>query len=178
MTIPKDEKDWTWVLAEACDECGFDPARADRRDAARRVRQIAGPFERRLAADDAAVRPRPEVWAPVEYGAHVRDVARIMDHRLELILAAENPQFANWDQDQSAIDEDYLHQDPELVADQLHAALAEFADAISDVPESAWNRPGHRSNGSVFTAETLVIYALHDLEHHVWDVTGAPVGAV
>ncbi len=32
--------------------------------------------------------------------------------------------------------------------------------------------PGRRSNGSVFTVETLAKYFLHDLEHHVRDVSG------
>jgi hypothetical protein len=33
-------------------------------------------------------------------------------------------------------------------------------------------RLGRRSNGSVFTVETLGKYFLHDLEHHAHDVAG------
>jgi len=34
-----------------------------------------------------------------------------------------------------------------------------------------WERIGHRSNGAVFTVRTLGIYCLHDLVHHLHDVT-------
>jgi hypothetical protein len=33
-----------------------------------------------------------------------------------------------------------------------------------------WARPGRRSNGSVFTIETLVQYFAHDLVHHAHDI--------
>jgi len=33
-----------------------------------------------------------------------------------------------------------------------------------------WSRPGRRSNGSVFTMESLGLYYLHDGQHHLHDV--------
>jgi hypothetical protein len=39
------------------------------------------------------------------------------------------------------------------------------------VTREEYERPGRRSNGSVFTVETLGVYFLHDIEHHVHDVT-------
>ena len=40
----------------------------------------------------------------------------------------------------------------------------------------AWDRRGTRSNGSVFTVESLGRYHLHDVVHHLWDVrwVGSP----
>lgn len=170
MVIAKDDKDWTWVIERSCADCGFDPARVSPGVIPSRLRQSVAPFARALAGPKAATRPSPDIWSPLEYAAHVRDVARTMDHRLELILTNESPRFADWDQDQTALDEDYAAQDPALVIDQLHAAIAEFANAVDEVPADAWDRPGTRSNGSQFTAYTLAVYALHDVEHHVWDV--------
>ncbi len=46
-------------------------------------------------------------------------------------------------------------------------AVAERYDAVAGV---AWQRPGRRSNGSVFTIESLGRYRLHDVVHHRWDV--------
>ncbi len=34
-----------------------------------------------------------------------------------------------------------------------------------------WEWPALRSNGSRFTARTLALYFLHDIRHHLWDVT-------
>jgi hypothetical protein len=39
------------------------------------------------------------------------------------------------------------------------------------VAGAQWARPGHRSNGSVFTVDTFARYFLHDLAHHAWDIT-------
>ena len=36
---------------------------------------------------------------------------------------------------------------------------------------SAWQWPALRSNGSQFTASTLALYFLHDVQHHLWDVS-------
>ena len=48
-------------------------------------------------------RPEPAVWSPLEYGCHVRDVYVLFDERLELMLAEDEPTFANWDQDETAV---------------------------------------------------------------------------
>jgi len=34
-----------------------------------------------------------------------------------------------------------------------------------------WEWPALRSNGSEFTARTLALYFVHDIRHHLWDVT-------
>ena len=42
-------------------------------------------------------------------------------------------------------------------------------DAVADVD---WQRTGRRSNGSLFTIETLGQYLIHDLAHHLQEVHG------
>ena len=50
-------------------------------------------------------------------------------------------------------------------------------DAAPDrVGDDDWDRPGRRSNGSVFTVDTLGRYHLHDLVHHRWDVRWVQAG--
>ncbi len=44
-------------------------------------------------------------------GCHVRDVFRIFDTRLALMLAEDDPEFENWDQDATAIQDDYAGQE-------------------------------------------------------------------
>ena len=124
-----------------------------------------------LQRNDVAGRPRSDKWSGLEYACHVRDVLRVFDGRLLLMLTEQGPLFENWDQDETALADRYDLQDPAVVAAELVAAADVLADRYESVTESQWTRPGTRSNGSQFTVETLAIYGLHDPIHHLWDVT-------
>jgi hypothetical protein len=170
-----DLKDWTWTLERRCAECGLEAASYDLADVADRLEFAAVEWVQILTANPAASRrPEPTVWSPLEYGAHVRDVFVLFDERLELMLTQDHPVFANWDQDRTAIDTDYAGQDPDLVAEQLMAAAGHLIGRLRDVSEADEQRTGARSNGSEFTVGTLAQYLLHDVDHHLWDVTGQP----
>jgi hypothetical protein len=165
-----DSKDWTWVLDETCPDCGFDAASVERARIGDVIRDNADFWVRALADPQAGDRPAPTTWSPIEYACHVRDVNRVMGARVEQMLTRVDPVFANWDQDETAVVERY---DLQAAADVVPALLAtaEAAAARYDaVGEDDWARPGRRSNGSVFTVETLGRYHLHDLVHHRWDV--------
>ena len=45
-----------------------------------------------------------------------------------------------------------------------------LADTYDRVGRDEWDRTGRRSDGAVFTVETLGLYCLHDPVHHLWDV--------
>ena len=80
-----------------------------------------------LPRPDAARRPRPDKWSPLEYGCHVRDVLRLYDYRLGLMLTEDDPLYPNWDQDETAIADRYDTQDPATVAAELAAAAEAMA---------------------------------------------------
>jgi hypothetical protein len=170
MPIEPDVKDWTWVLERPCPECGYDGSRVARSDLGDRVRADAALWPVLLAAPDARERPDPTTWSVLEYACHVRDVHRIFGERLALMLGQDDPLFANWDQDETAVAERYDLQDPAVVAAELTAAAEAVASAYDAVPDDAWTRRGRRSNGSVFTVESIGRYHLHDLVHHAHDV--------
>jgi len=168
--IVPDGKDWTWVLDRPCPECGFEASRATPDRFAEVVRDNATTWQAVLTVDGATDRPDPTTWSALEYACHVRDVHRIFDLRLGLMLDEVDPQFPNWDQDETAIAERYGEQDPATVADELMEAAVAVADRYESVPPDAWGRRGLRSNGSEFTVESLGQYHLHDIVHHAWDV--------
>ena len=169
--ITPDTKDWTWVLTRLCPECGFDPATVHPTDVADQIRGDAADWVHRLNAPGAADRRVPTVWSILEYGCHVRDVHRIFNHRVRLMLTEDDPQFANWDQDETATADDYASQQPATVATELFDAASVVADTYANVPADAWSRRGLRSNGSEFTIATISIYHLHDVLHHAHDVS-------
>lgn len=172
MAISPDTKDWTWVLTEICSECGLAAGDIRPEDIGQRVRDDLPRWQAVLAKSDAGVRPSGEIWSATEYACHVRDVFGLFAGRLALILDEDDPQFANWDQDLAAIESDYASQQAAVVSEELVAAGTKTAAAFDAVPAGAWDRPGRRSNGSVFTARTLGQYFLHDVVHHLHDVNG------
>ncbi len=171
-TIVPDDKDWTWTLRRVCPDCGFAAAEVTADRVAGRIAALAAPWPGVLARRGVRERPAPGVWSPLEYGAHVRDVCVLFRERLELILGEDEPLFANWDQDAAAVEGAYAAQDPAVVATGLAAAADAWSAAYAAVAADQWDRTGVRSNGSTFTVLTLGRYGLHDLAHHLWDVTG------
>jgi hypothetical protein len=170
-TTPEpDDKDWTWVLDRPCPNCGYDSSAVGRTDLGPSALSAVATLRQALSRADATERRAPEVWSPLEYGAHVRDVCVLFHTRLELLLDQDDPIFANWDQDETALAERYWEQDPALVSSELDAAAATMVAAIDRVEPDQWQRPGRRSNGSIFTTDTLCRYFLHDLVHHAYDV--------
>jgi hypothetical protein len=173
VSITPDTKDWTWVLDARCPECGLDTRDITLADVPVAVRAVASAFGGVLAGGETTRgRPNPSVWSPLEYACHVRDVCRLFDTRLRLMLTADDPQFDNWDQDTTAVQERYGEQDPARVSPELADAAERLATTFERVPDGAQGRTGRRSDGAVFTVTTLGRYLVHDLVHHVYDVTG------
>ena len=173
MTIIPDTKDWTWVLQRPCPECGFDTQSFAVQAVPQMITSNAAAWQQVLTGPgDLRSRPAPGKWAPVEYGCHVRDVFRLYDQRLELMLSQDDPLFPNWDQDETAVADRYAEQDPAEVAAALRRAAFAIAGRFETVTGAQWQRTGSRSDGARFTVETFARYLTHDPVHHLYDVTG------
>jgi SAM-dependent methyltransferase len=171
MPIEPDTKDWTWVLDRPCPDCGFAAPGLDLARLPGAIRDNATLWEVVLGTDDAAVRPDPHVWSPLEYACHVRDVNELFARRVRQMLAEDDPAFENWDQDRAAVDADYGSQKPVVVASEVVASADVVAALYESVAGDQWQRAGTRSNGDRFTVDTLARYHLHDLVHHAHDVS-------
>ena len=174
MPIEPDLKDWTWVLERPCPECGFAGSAVDHDGLGAMIRENALVWTKVLGRPEVAVRRRDDRWSDLEYACHVRDVFRIYDQRLALMRAHDDPLFANWDQDASAVEDDYAGRDPMVVATELVMAGNRLADAFESLGADEWSRPGRRSDGAAFTVDTFGRYFIHDPIHHLWDVGAAP----
>jgi hypothetical protein len=174
MTIEPDTKDWTWVLQRPCPECGLDARTVDVRQVPRLIAENAQQWHRALTTrPDVRDRPAPAVWSPLEYACHARDVLRVFDERLLLMLSEDDPTFANWDQDATAVADRYGSQDPVAVDGQLQGAADTLAGRFASVEDDQWQRTGGRSDGARFTVESFARYFLHDVVHHAHDVGAA-----
>lgn len=168
--IEPDTKNWTWVLERPCPECGLDTRTVEPIEVAGRLDAVATAFTEVIHERE---RPEPGVWSPLEYGCHVRDVFRVFGERIRQMLEEDDPLFANWDQDATAVEERYAEQDPATVAAELRDAATALVARLDGVTGEQWLRPGRRTDGSVFTVASLSLYLLHDPVHHYHDVTGA-----
>lgn len=172
MTIPPDTKDWTWVLRQPCPECGYDASTVSPQEVSARLKKCASAWVGVLGREDVKLRPAPTVWSPLEYACHVRDVCRLYLERLELMLTTDDPMYPNWDQDATAVEERYGEQSPITVTEQLAGAASLLAYRFAAVTDDEWQRPGRRSDGASFTVDSFARYFLHDVEHHLHDVSG------
>jgi hypothetical protein len=169
--ITPDTKDWTWVLNRPCPECGYDAGTVLARDVPARLLDNAAAWRAVLAGPgDPRVRPEPDVWSPLEYACHVRDVCRVYDERLRLMLTEDDPRYPNWDQDRTAVEDRYAEQAPPVVADDLAAAAETLAGRFAGISSDDWRRTGTRGDGAHFTIDTFARYFLHDVVHHLHDV--------
>ena len=170
MAITPDTKNWTWVLDRSCPECGFDAAATAFREVPDLLRSSADDWRAILAGPAAAKRPDEGTWSPLEYAAHVRDLCDVYRMRLNLMLENDGAEFADWDQDATAVAKRYAEQDPTVVAAELTAEAEQTAAAFAAVAPVQLGRRGLRSDGSAFTVDSLARYFLHDALHHLWDV--------
>lgn len=170
MPITPDTKDWTWVLEHPCSECGFDARSITGPDVAELLRHEAAVWPTVLNRPNVAERPNDHTWSSLEYAAHVRDVMRLAVYRTKLMLGERDPEFPNWDQDETAARERYNQQQPDVIAAELPAATLAFADLLDTVNADQWQRSGRRSDGARFTVDSFARYNLHDVVHHGWDV--------
>jgi len=174
MAIIPDNKDWTWVLEQRCPECGFVSVELPRDQIAPMIRANAQEWIDILTDDPVQLRrrARDDRWSRLEYACHVRDVFRIVDERLNLMLTSDDPTYQNWDQDRTAVEDHYGDQDPRAVGAELSKAAGILAGDFDRVEGAAWQRRGTRSDGAKFTVQTIGQYALHDVVHHLYDVAG------
>jgi DinB superfamily len=173
VPITADAKDWTWVLDRPCPECGFDSDSFAVDQVPRLLRENAASWHQVLTdRTDLARRPSDDRWSALEYACHVRDVLRLQDFRVNLMLTQDDPIFPNWDQDATAVADRYGEQDPARVDEELASAAETVAAGYDGLSEEQWRRTGGRSDGARFTVETFARYEIHDSVHHLYDVTG------
>ncbi len=160
--------------ADACRECGFSYA-VGRAEIAPWLRSDAHAFVAKLRAfDDTAVRTRPEpdVWSPLEYACHVRDLLGVQTERVALMQREIDPVLVPMRREERAVEDRYNEQDPNTVADSLIAAAEKFADTLDSLDDTGWNRTGvyNYPERALRTAEWIGIHTGHELLHHRGDL--------
>lgn len=166
---PADTVDWAFVTEAPCTQCGFAPGEREL-SAAETLRASAASWQATIERGDVRERPSPEVWSPLEYAAHTRDVVGLFHERISLLLNQDDPRFGSWDGEQVAVDTDYAAQDPAAVAAEYAQAADETAALLDGLDAQQLSRTGSRADGRAFTVAGLIDYLLHEVRHHLHDV--------
>ncbi|WP_328477303.1 DinB family protein [Actinoplanes sp. NBC_00393] len=158
---------------EHCGECGFTYADVSREAVPDRLREAGLRFTAALGGrPDPRQRPAPEVWSPLEYACHVRDVLRVQAERVALALAEDEPEFVPMGREERVVEDAYTAQDPRAVATQLAQAADDLAGILGGLTPEQWERTGVY-NWPVVQARTLLWlgqHTIHEVEHHLMDV--------
>jgi hypothetical protein len=159
-----------------CDECGYDYNELVRAEVASRVRSFRGRYAMALAAhthEELRTRPEPDVWSPLEYACHIRDVFRTQTARIALTLEQDTPEYASMRRDERVLEERYNEQDPQGVLRELAVAADELASVFESLDDAGWQRTGIYGypTREVRTIEWIGRHTCHEGEHHLMDIT-------
>jgi DNA segregation ATPase FtsK/SpoIIIE, S-DNA-T family len=161
---------------DTCPECGFTYGALPRQELIERLEGCGSAFAVRMSGDDVAIRtrPRPDVWSPLEYTCHVRDVMLMQRDRLYVALVEDEPSFKPMYREQRVVFDRYSEQDPPIVADQLAMAASLFSHAYEALTDEQWERSLRYGypNPQVRDVEWVGHHTLHEAVHHLQDIDG------
>nr|WP_081594254.1 DinB family protein [Nocardia brasiliensis] len=163
-----------WPGVDTCAECGFvyDLTRAT--DVASLATEHAVEYADLLLTDSPKLRqrPAPEVWSPLEYACHMRDVLFVQRERALAARRWDTPEATPMGRDERVEHDGYADQRPSDVGRQLRDAAQLFANVLDRLKDEDWERTliysfPQRQERSV---RWLALHTLHELRHHLRDM--------
>lgn len=121
---------------------------------------------------DVRSRPEPDVWSPLEYACHVRDVLLIQLGRVARGLAEDTPSFEPMGRDERPARLHYKEQNPVVVREQVLDAAAALADVFDGLSEDqlartvTYNWPVEMIRPLRWVGR----HTVHELIHHRADI--------
>lgn len=161
-------------MDDLCAECGFRYDLDDAPAAAADIRWLAGEVADVLSGPgDLAGRRRPELWSPLEYGCHLRDVLLVQRERVLRARRDNGFTCTSMGRDIRVEHEGYAEQDPNDVARQVKDAAALFGNVLDRLGDDwdnemvySWPQP-HRAS-----LRWVAVHTAHEARHHLQDMRG------
>jgi len=125
-----------------------------------------------VPAGDLTTRRQPEVWSPLEYCCHVRDVLLVQRERVLAARRVDTPTFETMGRDERVVHDGYAAQDRLDVARQLTEAARLFANVLDRLGPGDWERtviynyPARVERSLRWVAA----HTAHEVYHHAADV--------
>lgn len=159
---------------DQCEECGFiydlNDAPAASGSVRSRIAEVVALLRRRDA--DLLTRRSPEVWSPLEYGCHLRDVLLVQRERVLAARRTDRLEIAPMGRDERVEHDGYAQQDPQDVARQLTDAAQLFAGVLDRLGDEDWARevvyPYPEPTGR--SLKWVALHTVHEAQHHLADI--------
>lgn len=155
-----------------CQECGFN-YETEAEVTATAIRDGAGEVGMLLRGPGEPRRRRqPDVWSPLEYGCHLRDMLLVQRERVLAARRTDRYVCTTMGRDERVDHDGYRDQDPEDVARQLTDAAQLFGNVLDRLGATDWTRvvvynypePTERS------LRWVAAHTLHEVRHHLVDI--------
>ncbi|MDE3206791.1 MAG: DinB family protein [Acidobacteriota bacterium] len=166
---------WTLIQTDPCPQCGQHPAAHPPSDLGRLALSGAADWRAFLAAADPVylrTNPRPDVWSPLQYGAHSRDMLQVFGDRILLAVAEDDPVVPWFDPGPEAWAA-FNRLDPAELAGGIDVAARRLATILDERAPSDWARTARRDGLDRFTVAGLACFAVHEVHHHLRDADGS-----
>jgi DinB superfamily len=161
-------------VTEACPGCDFT---YDLRRAASAGDDIRARLAEIVAilcdnAIDVRARSRPDVWSPLEYACHLRDVLLVQRERVLAARRVNGADCASMGREDRAAHDGYNEQDPDDVARQLADAATLFSNVLARLAGDDWDRTVvyHYPETSERSLRWVAVHTAHELQHHLLDI--------
>ncbi|WP_082973516.1 DinB family protein [Mycobacterium sp. E2327] len=162
-------------MVQRCGECGF---AYDLTAAARAGDEIRGgiaELARLLATVEPvtlARRTAPQLWSPLEYACHLRDVLITQRERVLLARRVDVPAAVPMGRDERVAHEGYAESRPAEVAEELTIAARLLANTLRRLDDADWelrivyNWPRRTQR----TLRWVAVNTMHEVRHHLLDI--------
>lgn len=163
------------TINERCTEdfCGFEWDAVISSEVGQRIIKSAAEIANLISTNSTSnARRTPEVWSPVEYTGHVRDVLFNIRDRLIVAINEDNPLCKGLFGTSRIELGLYKNDSPAVVVKELMVAASLFVRTWDRIPETirdktmvyGWPRLADRS------LHWVAAQALHEVEHHLSDI--------
>lgn len=117
-------------------------------------------------------RARPDVWSPLEYACHLRDVLLVQRERVLAARRTSGHDCASMGREERAEHDGYSEQDPAEVARQLADAAALFSNVLARLSADDWDRTVlyHYPETRERSLRWVAVHTVHELQHHLLDI--------
>ena len=113
-------------------------------------------------------RPVPNKWSIKEIMCHLRDMeSDAYLARYRRMLAEDNPDLPNVDQDRLAFERDYINQDAIAALAEFKGLRATTVQTLEATPVESWSRTGVHETDGPMTIEQIAVRQIkgNDLNH-------------
>lgn len=161
-------------MTEECALCGFvyDLGQAELAGECirKRITEVAAIL--RCRDVDVRSRTRPDVWSPLEYGCHLRDVLLVQRERVLAARRTDRPDCSPMGRDERVVHDGYAEQDPDDVARQLTDAAHMFGNVLDRLAADDWDRTVfyHYPDTREMSLRWVAVHTVHEVQHHLLDI--------